>query len=61
MAVGFVLEKKVGDYVKQGDVLAYMHANDLEKAKVAEERFLKAYTISDKKPDVCVVIKDIIK
>ena len=61
LAVGFVLEKKVGDYVKQGDVLAYMHANDLEKAKVAEERFLKAYTISDKKPDVCVVIKDIIK
>lgn len=61
LAVGFVLEKKVGDYVKQGDVLAYMHANDLTKAKAAQERFLKAYTISDKKPDACVMIKEIIK
>jgi len=61
LAVGFVLEKKVGDYVKQGDVLAYMHANDLEKAKAAEERFLKAYTISAEKPDACVMIKEIIK
>lgn len=60
LAVGLILEKKVGDYVKKGDVLAYLHANDAEKAKVATDRFLKAYHISDEKTEVRPLIRDII-
>ena len=29
---GFIFEKKIGDEVKMGDVLAYVHANDENKA-----------------------------
>ena len=61
LSVGFVLEKKVGDYVKEGDVLAYMHTNDLEKAKAAKERFLNAYTIQKDAPAPRVMIKEIVR
>ena len=47
LSVGLVLHKKVGDYVKQGESLATIHANDREKLNAAKERFLNAYTIND--------------
>ena len=47
MAVGMVLNKKRADKVKIGDVLAYVHANDLEKGKRAVEKILENYEISD--------------
>lgn len=60
LAVGLVLHKKVGDAIKEGEALATIHANDAEKLKVAKERFLKAYTISDvevaKKPFIKGVV-----
>ena len=31
LSAGIVLEKKVGDYVNEGDILAYMHLNKEEK------------------------------
>lgn len=46
LSVGLYLEKKTGDYVHAGEVLAWLHANNKEKAAIAEERFLKAYTIA---------------
>lgn len=46
LSVGFVLTKKIGDYVQQGDVIAIMHANDESKADVAEARFKAAYTFT---------------
>ncbi len=51
LSVGILLEKKAGDYVKKGDVLAVLHASDEEKAALAKQRFLKAYTVSEKKPE----------
>ena len=51
LAVGLVLEKKVGDYVKAGAPLAYLHANDELKCAAAAKRFTEAVTISDKAPD----------
>ena len=48
LAVGLVLHKKVGDYVKKGESLATIHANDLNKLAQAKERFLNAYSFSDK-------------
>lgn len=61
LAVGIVLKKKVGDYVDAGDCLAEIHANDTAKAQAAMERFIKAYTISEKKPGAQVLIKEIIR
>lgn len=46
LSVGLILNAKVGDYVKQGEPLAYMYFNDPKKASAAKERFYRAYTIS---------------
>lgn len=45
LSVGIVLNRKVGDYVKKGDVLAQIHYNDENKKSACEERLLKAYEI----------------
>ncbi len=60
LAVGIILTKKVGDKVEQGDILAYIHANDAEKLKMAKKRFLKAYTYSTTQPEKSVMIKHIL-
>lgn len=44
-AVGIWLEKKIGDQIKDGDILAYVHANDEEKGKQAVEDLKQAYNI----------------
>lgn len=43
--VGIVLNKKVGDSVEIGDILAYIHCNDKEKQIKAYEDILKIYKI----------------
>lgn len=60
LSVGLVLQKKVGDYVKKGDVLAVLHANDEQKVKTATERFLRAYHITSEKPEMKSFIREII-
>lgn len=49
LSAGIVLQKKVGDYVSKGDVLAYMYYNKEEKFESAKERFINAYEISKEK------------
>lgn len=61
LSVGIVLEKKVGDKVNAGDVLAWLHANDSEKLKAAKERLLSAYTIGKNKKDGGKVIIGVVK
>lgn len=46
LSVGLILNAKVGDYVKQGEPLAYMYFNDPKKASAARERFYQAFNIS---------------
>lgn len=48
LAVGIVLNKKVDNKVTMGETLAIIHANDLEKAKVIEERLLELFVIGNK-------------
>ena len=43
--VGITFNKKVGDKVEKDDVVAYIHANDEEKAKEAVERLRKIYVV----------------
>ena len=38
-SVGIEIEKKTGDIVNKGDVIAYIHANDEQKGKQAVENF----------------------
>ena len=61
LSVGIVLQKKVGDYVKKGDKLAVIHANNEDKAEEAACRLLKAYSITDTKPEKLPFIKAIIQ
>ena len=49
LSAGIVLTKKVSDFVNEGETIAYMHYNKLDKIEGARDRFLKAYTISDEK------------
>jgi len=51
LAVGVVLNKKVGDYVEKGEPLAYIHVNDMSKLKDCEERLKKAFKITKEKPE----------
>ncbi len=60
LSVGLVLGKKVGDHVKTGEPLAYIHANDESKLQAAIDRFYPAYTISTKQPEKRPFIKGII-
>lgn len=61
LSVGILLEKKVGAYVKKGEILAFIHANDAEKKNACEERLLQAYHIGNEKTDEQPVIFGILK
>lgn len=61
LSVGLVLHKKVGDFVRAGESLATIHANDREKMEAARERFLKAYHFDAKQPESLPFIKGIIR
>ena len=57
--VGIVLEKKVADKVKKGDVLGYIHANNQEKYLEAEQKLLQIIKIEDNFKEKESVIFDI--
>lgn len=45
-AVGFVMEKRIGDHVQPGDVLCTLHAASEENAKETEQRILSALSFT---------------
>ncbi len=47
-AVGFVLHKRVGDFVHKRDALATIHASDMAKAQQAAQEILQAIPLVDK-------------
>ncbi|MGO0883328.1 pyrimidine-nucleoside phosphorylase [Clostridioides difficile] len=47
LSAGIILEKKVGDYVKEGEVLAYMYYDDEKKLPLAKDIFVNSYSIVD--------------
>ncbi len=61
LAVGIVLNKKRNDFVKEGDILAYVHANDESKIEKAKKDILESYVISSEKEADIPLIYDIIK
>ncbi len=46
-AVGFLVLKKVGDSVREGEALVEVHANDAEKLREAREAVFSAFQFSD--------------
>lgn len=60
LSVGLVLKHKRGDYVHKGEALALLHANEEEKAREAEKRFLGAYVFSEKPVEKRSVIREIL-
>ncbi|QAA35119.1 pyrimidine-nucleoside phosphorylase [Clostridium manihotivorum] len=61
LAVGIVLNKKRGEKVEKGDVLAYIHANDEAKIEKAANGILGNYKISDSYEDNIPLIYDVIR
>ena len=46
LSVGIKIHKKVGDYVRKGESLARLYANDVNKLKAASPRLQAAYKLS---------------
>ena len=47
---GLVVAKKLGDEVDRGDPLVTLHYNDPSRLEEAEERVLRAYSLSEAPP-----------
>lgn len=60
MAAGIYLNKKVGDVVLEGELLAMVYGNDEAKVKAAAEELTAAYVIGENKPDQQPMIHTII-
>ena len=50
-AAGIILEKKTGDEVKKGDVIAWLHTNCEQTVRGAPEKLLSAITWSETEPE----------
>lgn len=61
LSVGIVLNKKRGDKVKKGDIIAYVHTNDEQKGKKASEEILNNYVIEPKYENNIPLIYDIVR
>lgn len=59
-AVGLILRKKVGDFVKPRDTLVEIHGNSAAKIKMAEEHFRKHYHITKEMPEKRPMIYDVL-
>ena len=47
LSVGLELKKKIGEYVKEGENLAVIYANSMDKGKICMEYLKDAYILSD--------------
>lgn len=61
LSVGIVLNKKRGDKVNKGEILAYIHANDMEKGEKASEKLINVIEIKDSFKDNIPLIYEVIK
>lgn len=61
LSVGVELKKKVGDYVKKGEVLAALYGNDRKKMGAAAKRFIDSYRFADQPLEKTPFIKAVIE
>lgn len=55
-SAGIILNKKTGDYVEEGEVIAFLHTSTVDKAKSSEEKLRLAYNITNEKPEKQLLI-----
>ena len=60
LSVGILLHKKRGRAVQPGEALATVYANDMEKAKEAYGKIVRAYSILPEAPEELPMIKGIL-
>ena len=60
-STGIVLNKKSGDKVAKGDIIATLYTNNENAIKSAKEKFLSAIEFSDKKPQDIPLIYEIVR
>ena len=58
--MGIVLHKKIGDFVKKGEAIATIYANDAEKQKISTKMILDAYEIVKEEIKAKPLIKGIV-
>ena len=61
LSVGILLHKKRGDLVQSADALATIYANDMEKAKEAYGRIVRAYEIGKEPVEEVSMVKGVIR
>ena len=60
-SVGVIVKKKTGDCVAAGEVLAVIHAADMEKARAAEAELRACYVFGDGKPEPSPFLKGMVR
>ncbi len=60
LGVGIVLHKKIGDFVKPGESIATIYANDPSKQKIAAEMVIGAYNITSEETKPRHLIKGVV-
>jgi len=58
---GIILYKKLGDYLKTGDVICELHSDSKSKIKSAEQIILESLKFSNTKPILPKLIKKVIR
>ena len=59
-SVGIVLKHKVGNYVSEGDVLAYIHANKEDKLKAALKEIAGTFSFGEEHWKVSLLVYGVI-
>lgn len=59
-SVGIILNKKIGDRVKEGDILAFIHGNTIEDTGIAKKQLVNIINISEKEKTKNSIILEVI-
>ena len=60
-AVGLVMKKRLGDFIRADEPLCVMYVNDESKVNAALEMFHSAFTYSDAKPEYRPMVYDVVR
>ena len=61
MTAGIILNKKTGDKIKKGDIIATLYTNNESTIKSAKEKILSAIEFSEEKPKEIPLIYEIVR
>ena len=60
-AVGLVMKKRLGDFIRADEPLCVMYVNDESKVNAALDMFHSAFTYSDAKPEYRPMVYDVVR